>query len=97
MQVQRCFEYLKKAEPVDIPDVRYDVRVKRSGSDRSEHGVYMRNPSDTGAAVVFSVDIRPRLHEVHDLMRPTDYWTSEDMLAACNALPGPGQCVLRLT
>lgn len=64
LQVHKAFQLLSKSAEVDIPDVRYEVRVKRS--DRSTHsrGIYLREPLDATHATSHIVEVMPKLREV---------------------------------
>jgi len=63
LQVGRAFEYLRRAEDADRPDVRYEVGVRRAGGAARARGVYLREPLDALRPVSFTADVRPRLHE----------------------------------
>jgi len=62
-QVGRAFEYLRRAEDADRPDVRYEVGVRRAGGAARARGVYLREPLDALRPVSVTADVRPRLHE----------------------------------
>lgn len=62
--MHKAFELLSRSGEVDVPDVRYEVKVKRS--DRSTHsrGVYLREPLDATQPTSHIVEISPKLKEV---------------------------------
>ena len=49
---------------MDVPDSRYDIKVKRSDRSLYSRGIYLREPLDAGQATSHIVDVTPRLKEV---------------------------------
>jgi len=66
--VHKAFEYLSKSTDVDQPDVRYEVKARRSDSMTTQRGILMREPMDSIKPVTFMCEVQPALHEV----RPND-------------------------
>ena len=64
LQVDKAFEYLEKYEGPEKPDVRYEIRVKRSDSAAWQRGIYLREPLHAIHPVSFTVEVTPTLHEV---------------------------------
>ena len=64
LQVDKAWEYLKMAEDVDSPAVRYDVEVKRLQFGTPQRGVYLREPIDTRRPRTVSVTVKPKLPKV---------------------------------
>ena len=64
LQVDKAWEYLKRAEDVDSPAVRYDVEVKRLQFGTPQRGVYLREPIDTRRPRTVSVTVKPKLPKV---------------------------------
>ncbi|KAL0024941.1 hypothetical protein WJX77_004746 [Trebouxia sp. C0004] len=63
LQVHKAFEYLSKSADVDQPDVRYEVKARRSDSMTTQRGILMREPMDSFKPVTFMCEVQPRLHE----------------------------------
>ncbi len=64
MQVHKAFELLSRSGEVDVPDSRYDIKVKRSDRSLYSRGIYLREPLDAVQATSHIVDVTPRLKEV---------------------------------
>lgn len=63
-QVHKAFDYLEAFEGPETPDVRYEVRVRRSDSSAWQRGIYLREPLHASHPVSFMVEVQPTLHEV---------------------------------
>ncbi|KAK9809052.1 hypothetical protein WJX72_008467 [[Myrmecia] bisecta] len=66
IQVHKAFEYLQKSEANDQPDMRYEVTARRSDSQATQRGIYMREPLETAGPVSFACEVLPKLHEDAD-------------------------------
>ena len=64
VQVDKAFDLLLKTEDYDSPDVRYEVKVKRSDSAVTGRGVYLREPADIVHPISHIVSVNPRLKKV---------------------------------
>ena len=62
--MHKAFQYLEAFAAADTPDVRYEVRVKRSDSTAWQRGIYLREPLHAIHPVSFTVEVQPTLHEV---------------------------------
>ena len=62
--MHKAFELLSRSGEVDVPDVRYDVKVKRSDRSLHSRGIYLREPLDAAQPSSHIVDVTPRLKEV---------------------------------
>lgn len=63
-QVHKAFELLSKSGEVDVPDVRYEVKVKRSDRGTTARGIYLREPLDAVQPTSHIADVSPKLREV---------------------------------
>ena len=63
LQVHKAFAYLSK-EDTSLPDVRYEVKARRSNSMTSQRGILIREPMDSLKPVTYVCDVQPKLHEV---------------------------------
>ncbi|KAL0038695.1 hypothetical protein WJX79_003623 [Trebouxia sp. C0005] len=63
LQVHKAFAYLSKSADVDQPDVRYEVKARRSDSMTTQRGILMREPRDSIKPVTFMCEVQPKLHE----------------------------------
>lgn len=61
--MDKAFELLLQW-PDNEPDLRYEVKVRRSDSTVSNRGVYLRNPVDTERPINHVVEVIPRLKKV---------------------------------
>lgn len=68
MQVDKAFDLLLKTEDYDSPDVRYEVKVKRSDSAVTGRGVYLREPADIVHPISHIVSVNPRLKKVESAL-----------------------------
>lgn len=64
VQVHKAFELLQKSEQADFPDVRYEVKVRRSDGSVTLRGIYLREPSDSEQPSSHIVDVSLHLKEV---------------------------------
>ncbi|WVY96824.1 hypothetical protein V8G54_028975 [Vigna mungo] len=62
MQVDKCYEYIKQSQ--NIPNVRYEVMVKKSGKTNAwSRGIYLREANDCRQPMEWTVQVDPKFHE----------------------------------
>lgn len=64
LQVPEAFALLQKSQQADFPDVRYEVKVRRSDSSVNQRGVYLRDPLESAQPTSHVIDVTPKLREV---------------------------------